>query len=160
MVSPQLTKLISDQIGLELRAVRFYLLAANIAAKLGFDTFANWLRQESKDEGHHAKHWTKLAEDLGILAPIDPAPVDSQPETLEACITEAVQLETLLLDHMNEIYVLAHDERCTPVIAFLFVGRKGYKPVTHQQKSMTEWQMMADRMKTKGVADIEASLNH
>jgi ferritin len=160
MVSEQLRKLISEQIGLEIRAHRYYLLAANLAATLGFDSFAAWMRDEAKDEGHHSKHWVKLSEDLGIIIDSELDAKDTRPTTLEQSILEAVQLEKLLLDHMNTIYQLAHAELCTPVIAFLFNGRKGYRPVTHQQKSLTEWQQMADRLKTQNVADIEAALKH
>jgi ferritin len=159
-ISAGLGKLISDQIALELRAFRFYLLAANVAAKLGFDTFGQWLRSEAKDEGHHAIHWTKLAEDMGIFVDIIPGPVDTRPESLEKCITEAVQLEELLLTHMEAIHAQADKESCGPVEAFLINGRKGYEPLTHQQKSITEWQQMADRLKTENIADIEASLKH
>ena len=160
MISEPLRKLISEQVGLELRAERFYLLAANLAAKLGFDTFSEWLRCESHDEAKHSRHWTKLAEDMGVLIEAELGPQDTQPATLEATIQEAVQLEMLLLTHMNSIFIVALAETCTPVLAFLFNGRKGYRPVTHQQKSISEWQQMADRLKTQNIADIEAALTH
>jgi ferritin len=158
-ISQKLSQMIQDQVGLELRAERFYLQASTVAAHEGFDTFGNFLRIESEYEQWHAKRWTKFSEDLDIIVNAK-VTQDNPPANLHDAIRDAMQMEQLLLDHMTEMFYLAFEERCLPVNAFLMTGEKGYEPIREQMKAIQEWEKMLRRLETEDIADVVAAIDH
>lgn len=124
----KVTKLINDQINIELSSAYIYLGISNFYEELGLDGFANWYNVQVQEENDHAKLMMQYLHNNGKNVVLEniAAPSFEFKDNFDP-LNVALKHEEFVTSKIHEIYALAnqlHDYRTLEFLSW-FVKEQG-----------------------------------
>ncbi len=119
-LSKKIHEALNEQIARELQAHFIYRAIAMDLYEKGYDGFAGWMDQHSREEYGHAERIIEYLRNnhARVLLPALPKPQDSWP-SVKAAVEAALQHEKKLTSDIHGLYRLADEEKDYATVSML-----------------------------------------